>query len=82
MARVVCEHAGCGKSQTVRRSRLTGCAGYACHPAHLSRSGPAPGTVREEVMHAAGGFWGRRDVPEGGDPLGEHGAPPGTEVVR
>ncbi|GAA0953216.1 hypothetical protein GCM10009550_34890 [Actinocorallia libanotica] len=59
---VVCGHPGCGKSQTVRRSRVTKCDGYMCKRDHGPGDRPPPGMVREVVWQAAGGFDGWRDI--------------------
>ncbi|MET8836579.1 hypothetical protein ABZV78_22035 [Micromonospora sp. NPDC004540] len=60
--KVVVRCTGCAKTQTLRPSRIEPCDGYYCTPEHGPKDDQPPGLVREQIIHAAGGFWGWRDV--------------------
>lgn len=57
---------GCGRTETVRASRLQPCDGYCCVWWHGPDTHPAPGLSRDWVVNAARGFDGWRDAALGG----------------
>ena len=61
---------GCAKTQTLRLSEIEPCDGYYCTPEHGPKDDQPPGLVREQVINAAGGSWGWRDVVPAREDMG------------
>lgn len=60
--KVVVKCDGCVKTQTLRPSKIEPCDGYCCTSEHGPKTRQRPGLMRQQIINAAGGFWGWRDV--------------------